>query len=145
MEIGPGSVSQMETGRERSHSVYVSSYKTDVLGLVHVDLVLPNIAVDCGQLVHPVDGQVNATATTFGSVASYVCREGYVIVNGSGSRTCQADAHWSGTRPTCKGGPVHWAYILITYLSLHDYMFSCKIFVSLHGKLLKCIFVGLLM
>ena len=43
-----------------------------------------------------------ATATTFGSIASYMCR-GHDLVNGSTNRTCQADAHWSGTTPTCIG------------------------------------------
>lgn len=79
----------------------------NILGLLHLNCFdLFTIAVDCEQLEHPVDGQVIATATTFGSVASYMCREGHVLVNGSTNRTCQADARWSGTRPTCIGGKI---------------------------------------
>ena len=89
------------------------------------------IAVDCEQLEHPVDGQVIATATTFGSIASYMCREGHILVNGSTNRTCQADAHWSGTRPTCIGGKITIALdsiclikFQITYSHVH-YLSCC--------------------
>jgi hypothetical protein len=56
--------------------------------------------VDCGALVPPANGSVNAPATTYGSPATYSCDVGYTI-SSSASRTCQADGTWSGSAPTC--------------------------------------------
>ena len=61
-----------------------------------------SIAVSCGNLSSPVDGEVSAEGNTFGSQANYSCSEGYVL-NGNSTRMCQADGQWSGSKPTCEG------------------------------------------
>ena len=59
--------------------------------------------VDCGNLTHPANGQVNHIAgTTFGQTATYTCDTGYNLV-GDSNRTCQATGNWSGSPPTCQG------------------------------------------
>ena len=61
------------------------------------------IAVYCGALVSPVNGQVSYTAgTRFGQTATYSCSTGYNLV-GSSTRTCQATGRWSGSATTCQG------------------------------------------
>ena len=55
---------------------------------------------DCGSLSDPTNGQVNFTATTEGSVATYTCGTGYDPV-GDTTRTCQSDEQWSGSEPVC--------------------------------------------
>ena len=66
---------------------------------------LLSTAVDCGNLTHPANGQVNHTAgTTFEQTAFYTCNTGYILVGGS-TRTCQATGAsgiWSGSAPTCQ-------------------------------------------
>ena len=61
------------------------------------------IAVDCGTLTNPANGQVTYTAgTLFGQTATYSCDSGYNLV-GESVRTCQATGVWSGSAPTCQG------------------------------------------
>ncbi|KAL8570681.1 hypothetical protein ACOMHN_039116 [Nucella lapillus] len=57
--------------------------------------------VACQKLSDPNHGQVNATNITFQSEAVYACDEGYNIV-GDASRTCTAEARWSGSEPQCQ-------------------------------------------
>ena len=59
------------------------------------------IAVDCGALNDPNNGDVSLTGTTFESTATYSCSDGYVL-EGEQTRTCQADTEWSGTVPHCR-------------------------------------------
>ena len=58
--------------------------------------------VDCGNLMDPANGAVSLTTTTYNSVATYSCNDGYTLV-GDTSRTCLDDGSWSGTAPTCTG------------------------------------------
>ena len=58
------------------------------------------VAVDCGPLPYPNRGGVTFTGTTAGSIATYSCVEGYILV-GDGKRECQADGKWSGEEPAC--------------------------------------------
>ncbi|HVZ73733.1 MAG TPA: hypothetical protein VHJ20_15240 [Polyangia bacterium] len=61
----------------------------------------PTCAIaDCGALTAPTNGMVAATATTYGSVATYTCTTGYGP-SGSPTRTCGADGKWDGVAPTC--------------------------------------------
>ena len=59
------------------------------------------VAVDCGALTDPMNGNVLVAHTVFGSVAVYECDENYMR-DGSQSRLCQEDATWSGMEPTCE-------------------------------------------
>ena len=62
---------------------------------------LYTVAVDCGDLTDPTDGAVNTSSgTTFNMNATYSCNTGYNL-NGTNTRTCQADRMWSGSDPTC--------------------------------------------
>jgi len=56
--------------------------------------------VDCGALGNPTNGTATVTTTTYGSTAAYSCNTGFGLA-GTSPRTCQADATWSGTAPTC--------------------------------------------
>jgi hypothetical protein len=56
--------------------------------------------VDCGALMAPMNGNVGAASTTFGSLAVYSCNDGFTLI-GSNMRECQASGTWSGTTPTC--------------------------------------------
>ena len=55
---------------------------------------------DSQSLSSPTNGHVNST-TTFGSVATYSCDNGYRL-SGQSMTICQADGTWSGSEPTCK-------------------------------------------
>ena len=60
------------------------------------------VAVDCGTLNAPVNGQVSHSAgTVFGQTATYSCDIGYYLI-GDSTRTCQAMGVWSGSAPTCR-------------------------------------------
>jgi hypothetical protein len=56
--------------------------------------------IDCGPLSNPVYGSVSASATTYGSTATYTCEVGHLLTGGV-TRTCQVTGAWSGTPPTC--------------------------------------------
>ena len=71
--------------------------------LMHAHIYLLYIAVDCGTLTNPANGQVTYTAgTLFGQTATYSCDSGYNLV-GESVCTCQATGVWSGSVPTCQG------------------------------------------
>ena len=59
--------------------------------------------VDCGPLASPANGSVTGP-TTFGSVSTYGCNGGYLLV-GSASTTCTAGATWSTPAPECVPAP----------------------------------------
>ena len=61
----------------------------------------PHTAIDCGQLMPPVNGLVDTTGgTVFEREAVYSCREGYEV-NGPTTRQCLASGQWNGMEPTC--------------------------------------------
>ena len=58
--------------------------------------------IDCGRLSAPQNGAVQFESTTYTSIAFYQCSQGHIL-EGSESRTCQANGQWSGVAPTCNG------------------------------------------
>lgn len=54
----------------------------------------------CPALTNPANGVVSFAGTTFRSVATYTCNDGYVI-SGNEQRTCLETGEWSGQIPTC--------------------------------------------
>lgn len=57
--------------------------------------------VDCGPLSNPDNGVVQVpTGTTFGSVATYSCADGFTV-QGTATRSCQASGLWNGSPATC--------------------------------------------
>ena len=57
-------------------------------------------AVQCGQLINPMNGQVTVSGTTEGSTATYTCIDGFTL-SGSTSRTCSSDGTWRPEAPVC--------------------------------------------
>jgi len=62
------------------------------------------IVIDCGDTGRPDNGNTIGTSTTFGSVVTHTCNEGFVLV-GANQRECiSADGitgMWSASLPTC--------------------------------------------
>ena len=59
-------------------------------------------AINCGDPGTPTNGQRSLSSTTYNSVVTYTCDVGYTL-QGSNSRTCQADGQWSGSAAQCLG------------------------------------------
>lgn len=57
--------------------------------------------VTCTGASAPTNGTVSATSATYTNSITYSCNSGYMLSGGSSTRTCQADATFSGTAPTC--------------------------------------------
>ena len=57
--------------------------------------------MDCLNLTAPRNGQLSLTTTTFGSVATYNCEEGYILM-GFSMRECLANGSWSLMEPVCE-------------------------------------------
>ena len=56
----------------------------------------------CGPLTDPKNGSVSLGGSpTFGQVASYSCKSGFVLV-GEASRSCGEDGRWSAAAPSCE-------------------------------------------
>ena len=58
--------------------------------------------VSCGSLSTPSNGAKLGSGVTYGSVVTFRCNSGYDI-EGSDSRTCQADGSWNGNNTLCRG------------------------------------------
>ena len=56
--------------------------------------------VTCSELVPPNNGSVMYPNTTYGSVATYTCDNGFLL-SVENTRRCKADGSWSGSIPTC--------------------------------------------
>ena len=59
-----------------------------------------DIAVDCGNLVSPVNGAIYLSGLTYLSKATYTCNTGYQL-RGPVERTCDTDGLWSQYSPSC--------------------------------------------
>ncbi len=82
------------------------------------------IVVNCGQLVHPTNGQVNFANTIYNAVATYTCSTGFSL-SGSSIRMCQTDGSWSGAAPTCVDGT---SFVILVCSMCSIYPFgTCKI------------------
>ena len=55
--------------------------------------------VDCDPLLPPQNGMVSFDTTSSGSLATYLCDEGFILL-GSEARTC-FNGTWLSTDPTC--------------------------------------------
>ena len=74
--------------------------------------VLVSAAMLCPMLKRPANGGLLVATMEVGSRAIYSCNEGYEMVKGSASRTCeekeveegQKQAVWSGSDPRCGKG-----------------------------------------
>lgn len=59
------------------------------------------VAIQCGLLVAPTNGNVDVAGTIVGSRASYSCHPGFRLI-GREVRTCQESEEWSGQAPICQ-------------------------------------------
>lgn len=61
--------------------------------------------MDCGELINSNDTNlvINSDGTLLDDIITFSCTTGFVV-NGSNSLTCQEDATWSGTLPSCIPG-----------------------------------------
>lgn len=67
-------------------------------------MLLSLSVVDCGQPAALEDKvQLSVTGTTYGSVVTYVCDEGFVWKRGGNSSVCGADGLWRGPTLVCEG------------------------------------------
>ena len=67
-------------------------------------IIVPSTAIDCGSPSSPgLNGNVSASLTTFGNMATYNCEPGNELLPNNRVRTCQADGMWSGMDPFCEG------------------------------------------
>lgn len=90
----------MENGPIKSQVVSVSMHLNDWLR--NDCMSYYHIAVDCGQLSNPVNGQVQISPDTrLGAIAIYICNFGYQV-NGAQRRYCRSDSKWSQNTPSCK-------------------------------------------
>lgn len=62
---------------------------------------LPLVIVLCTVLSNPLNGLVEFSTRTEGSLATYDCNDGF-LVEGEETRTCQKDGQWSGVEPFCR-------------------------------------------
>ena len=69
----------------------------------------------CGPLPPPENGNVDASITTIGSVATYSCNNGFLI-SGISQRICQTDGFWSESAPSCSIGIIIYRYYNVMYL-----------------------------
>ena len=60
----------------------------------------------CGSLTTPANGEVSVSGLVVGSIATYTCRTGFLLVGGAKSRVCLSGGVWSGTTPTCQSKPI---------------------------------------
>lgn len=59
-------------------------------------------AVQCPQPLDVENGRVVSSSSTYGSLASYECINGFRLV-GPATRKCEADKQWEGEQPFCEG------------------------------------------
>ena len=60
------------------------------------------IAINCGTLTDPANGQVDTSSgTTFTQIAIYDCNSGYTFRGGQTTRTCTYNGAWSISAPIC--------------------------------------------
>jgi len=64
------------------------------------------IGIDCGDPGVPINGDTTVTSTTFGSMATHTCNDGFVLV-GVNKQICLANGNWSASLPTCESKHCH--------------------------------------
>ena len=64
-------------------------------------LLIFSSAVFCPLLPVPLNGTIDPTSNTIGSIASYSCDVGYELV-GNMMRVCQSNGMWDGEDPQCR-------------------------------------------
>ena len=60
-----------------------------------------HIVINCGDPGIPNNGATTGATTTFDSVVTHTCNDGFVLV-GADERTCLASGNWSAPLPFCE-------------------------------------------
>lgn len=77
------------------------------------------------------DGAVCYNGTTEGSMAVYICNDGYVLMEGNkDTRVCQSDGMWNGSIPQCNPGTNCSQLLSLQNDYMHQYLY-CKVEVCL--------------
>ena len=63
--------------------------------------ILTAVIVTCDDLSAPANGDVDQPGNSVGTVSTYTCNGGYLLV-GDETRTCQESGQWSGSQPICE-------------------------------------------
>ena len=58
-------------------------------------------AIDCGNPGMPENGATTGATTTFDSVVTHTCNDGFVLV-GADERRCLESGNWSAPLPSCE-------------------------------------------
>ena len=105
-------------GFAQAHPNTLSKYMHARFEVYNIKLPFHIVAIDCGTLRAPLNGQLNITSSTFGSVAVYSCMPPYML-SGNVTRTCQSSGEWSGSEPVCSKFSLHHSSLtMISYASL---------------------------
>ena len=85
------------------------------LAFTDMQNALKYFATDCLNLTALSNGRVSLTSTAPGSVATYSCDNGYMLI-GDPTRQCQVDGSWSRVEPVCKRKFLHLNYFSICHV-----------------------------
>lgn len=72
----------------------------------------------CGNPGVPDNGEKNSSSYKYGNVVSFSCNVGYNM-QGSQVRTCQTNAEWTGTQPTCLSKLELFCVVLFSRKTVH--------------------------
>ena len=75
---------------------------------------------ECPLLTGTPNGMVSWTSLTVGSVANYMCSDGFELV-GNMMRTCQSNLMWSGEEPMCRRMLAFFSYSQKTFLLFNGF------------------------
>lgn len=81
---------------------FTNNLSSVVVNILKYLLVIFFAAVQCPQPLDVENGRVVSSSSTYGSLASYECINGYRLV-GPATRKCEADKQWEGEQPFCEG------------------------------------------
>ena len=84
--------------------------------------------VDCSNLTSPSNGHVSVSTTTFGSMATYTCEEGYMLM-GFPMRECLSNGSWSQQEPVCESKSSNIKFF--TSVMKLSFLFSCQLWLPL--------------
>ena len=73
-------------------------------------LFICDVGIDCGAPDQVVNGNIDFTTTSLGSVATYTCNPGDIL-QGNPRRTCEQNGQWSGSPPTCTRESIYALFI----------------------------------
>ena len=83
-----------------------------ITAFIDMEIVIEYFFADCSNLTAPSNGQVSLISTAPGSLATYTCDNGYMLI-GDANRQCQIDRTWSQQEPVCESKLLYLNYFII--------------------------------